>query len=147
MTDRTIKASRIRRPLMLLAVFLVLGAACLGAVAYTASAGSPGTDATEAGLSYSRTVMQWIHGPSIVHTRAISLAALPALLPHLTTPALRDDVNTSDLIRHFGPRRQVEVMVLSGTYNSLPPDEGVNIQGEVILLVDRKTNKVLFLTD
>ncbi len=138
---------RLRGPLILLAVCAVLGCILLVALAYSASAGTSESAPTRAGLIYANNVMVWIHQPVIVHTRNAELGALPSILPSLTNTALRQNVNTADLIRRFGAHRRVQVLVLSGMYNSLPPDEGVNIQGEVIVLTDLKTDKVLFLTD
>jgi hypothetical protein len=126
----------------------VLGCIVLAFVAYSVFAGSSGSsNATQAGLRYARAEMVWTHGPSIAHERTGATGALPALLPALANTRLRKDVNTADLIRRYGPNRKVDIIVLSGVYNSLPPDEGVDVQGEVLVLVDAQTNRVLFLTD
>jgi hypothetical protein len=124
-------------------------AACIvpAYVAYSHFAGSSGgSAATQAALQYARTEMVWIQGPSVGHERTATMGALPALLRTLASTSLRQDVNTADLIRRYGPHRPVDIIVLSGVYNSLPPDEGVNVQGEVLLLVDPRTDRVLFLT-
>jgi hypothetical protein len=135
-----------RRRLLLLCIGV---AACivLAYVAHSIFAGSSGgSAATQAGLHYARTEMVWIHGPSIALERTATMGALPALLRTLPSTSLRQDVNTTDLIRRYGPHRPVDVIVLSGVYNSLPPDEGVNVQGESLVLVDPRTDRVLFLT-
>ena len=123
-------------------------AACIVlAVALHATRGASSPDgAAQAGLHYARTEMVWTEGPVIARRQAGTRGALPALLPRLVTTTLRHDVNTSDLIRRFGPGRPVEILVLSGVYNSLPPDEGVDVQGEALVLVDPRTRRVLFLT-
>jgi hypothetical protein len=138
--------SRRSRALLLLSIG-VLACVALAFVGYTAFAGSSGSNkATQAGLAYARSEMVWIHGPSIVHARTGTIGDLPALLPSMANTTLRQDVNTRDLIRQYGPERKVDIIVLSGVYNSLPPDEGVNVQGEALVLVDVENNKVLFLT-
>jgi hypothetical protein len=136
-----------RRGWVLLLCIGVLGCILLGFVAYSALAGSSGgSPATQAALRYARAEMVWLHGPTIVHERTATLGELPALLPSLANTTLRKDVNTADLIRQYGPNKKVDIVVLSGVYNSLPPDEGVDVQGEVLVLVDAQTNRVLFLT-
>jgi len=135
-----------RRRLLLLSVGV---AACivLAYVAYAIFAGSSGgSAATRAGLQYARTEMEWVQGPSIAFERTATIGALPAQLRTMASTSLRKDVNTAGLIRHYGPRRPIDVIILSGVYNSLPPDEGVNVQGEVLVLVDPRTDRVLFLT-
>jgi hypothetical protein len=135
-----------RRRLLLLSVGV---AACivLAYVAYSAFAGSSGRSAAaQAALRYARTEMVWIQGPSIAYERTATMGALPALLRTVASTSLRKDVNTADLIRRYGPHRRIDIIVLSGVYNSLPPDEGVNVQGEVLVLVDPRTDRVLFLT-
>jgi hypothetical protein len=140
-------SSRRRSRVFLLLSIGVLACIVLAFVAYTAFAGSSGnSNATQAGLRYARAEMVWIHGPSIVHARTGTIGDLPALLPGMANTTLRQDVNTRDLIRQYGPKRKVDMIVLSGVYNSLPPDEGVDVQGEALVLVDVKSDKVLFLT-
>jgi hypothetical protein len=135
-----------RRQILLLSIG-VPACVVLAYVAFSVFAGSPGESAaTQAGLQYARSEMVWTHGPSITHARTGTTGALPVLLRSLANTTLRQDVNTRDLIRQYGPRRKVDIIVLSGVYNSLPPDEGVDVQGEALVLVDVKTNKVLFLT-
>ncbi len=125
----------------------VVGSVLLALAAFALVDRSSGrSDATQAGLQYARSEMVWTHGPSIAHQRAGTVGELPALLPLLAGATLRHDVNTAGLIRQYGPNRQVDILVLSGVYNSLPPDEGVNVQGEALVLVDPQTNRVLFLT-
>jgi hypothetical protein len=136
-----------KRPRVLLLSIGVLACVALVFVAYRAFAGAPaGSKAAQAGLRYARAEMVWTHGPSVVHARVGTIGDLPTLLPSLANTTLRQDVNTRDLIRQYGPRRKVDIIVLSGVYNSLPPDEGVNVQGEALVLVDVESNKVLFLT-
>lgn len=137
---------RHRRSRVLLLSVGVLVCIGLAWVAYSAFFGSSGgSNATQAGLRYARAEMVWTHGPSVAHQRTGTTGMLPALLPALANTTLRKDVNTADLIRRYGPNRKIDIIVLSGVYNSLPPDEGVDVQGEVLVLVDARTNRVLFL--
>lgn len=140
------KRSRRRRLLLPLSIGVPAGVV-LAYLAYSAFAGSAGgSTATQVGLRYARAEMVWTEGPSVVHERTGAMGELPALLAALATTTLRQDVNTTDLIRRYGPHRKVDIIVLSGVYNSLPPDEGVDVRGEVLVLVDAQTNRVLFLT-
>jgi hypothetical protein len=138
--------SRGRRRFLLLSSGVAVCIVLVYVVHSTVAGSSGGSAATQAGLQYARTEMVWIHGPSIAHERTATMGALPALLRTLASTSLRKDVNTADLIRRYGPHRRIDIIVLSGVYNSLPPDEGVNVQGEVLILVDPQTDRVLFLT-
>jgi hypothetical protein len=131
----------------LLAPIALIVCAVVAWLAFSASAGSSTSAATQAGLSYARENMEWQSGPSVVQARTARVGELPGLLPKLLDTTLRRDVNMTDLVRHYGADRQVDAVVLTGVYNTLPPDEGLNIRGEVLALVDVKTNRVLFLTD
>lgn len=135
-----------RRWALPLSIALAAGIA-LAYLAYSAFAGSPGRSvAAQAALRYVGTEMVWTQGPTITQERTGTMGALPRLLPTMASTSLRKDVNTADLIRRFGPNRPIDIIVLSGVYNSLPPDEGVNVRGEALVLVDPRTDRVLFLT-
>ena len=130
-------------------LLLLLGAVicvALAFLAYLHVSSSPAGTAGDAALRYARTEMVWTHGPSVLHERAATMGALPALLPRLANVMLRNDVNAADLIRRFGAGRKIDIVVLTGVYNSLPPDEGVDVQGEVLVLLDPSTERLLFLT-
>ena len=90
--------------------------------------------------------MAWERGPTVAWSRLVRLGELDAALQpvHL---AGRHDVNTVDLIHRYGKERQVDLVVLQGRFNTLPPDEGVNVNGEVVVLVDMKTRHVILMTD
>lgn len=117
-------------------------------IGYWTFAGSPAPDrATQAGMAYARQTVVWIHGPTVQRVRVVPMRDLAATLRTTSDTALRHDVDTTSLVREYGPAHRVEVIVLAGTYNSLPPDEGVDVQGDVLVVVDKETNRVLFLTD
>ena len=130
----------------LLLPFGVLVCIVFAILIYRHLSGSPAGTAGDAALRYARKEMVWTHGPSILHERAATMGALPSLLPRLASATLRNDVNAADLIRRFGPGRKIDIIVLTGVYNSLPPDEGVNVQGEALVLLDPSTDRLLFLT-
>ncbi len=89
--------------------------------------------------------MIWLHGPTLQSSKIVPIAQITAVLAR--TPSLRHNINTSDLQRRFGPAHRLAVVILNGTYNSLPPDEGVNLTANVVVLLDVPDNRVLLLTD
>jgi hypothetical protein len=117
------------------------------AYAYSALTTSRQLHATAVGLSYARGYMSWSYGPTVQSARIIPLKQLESALRTSVPTTVRQDVDVPGLVRHYGANRQVDLVVLSGTYNSLPPDEGVMVTGDVVELVDARTNKVLLLTD
>jgi hypothetical protein len=102
--------------------------------------------ARQAALRYATHVMVWSSGPSVTESRLIRFRDLQAALKTVT-PRLRADVNVPDLLSQYGPNRKVEMVILSGTYDSLPPGEGVELHGEVLVLINPKTNHPLYLMD
>ena len=91
--------------------------------------------------------MLWNSGPRVRSAQVLPLRLLPRDLASSVSASVRQHVNVPDLLRRYGPNRQVVLVVLYGVYNSLPPDEGVEIRGDAITLVDPKTNRVLLLMD
>jgi len=96
--------------------------------------------------NYGRQEVVWSQGPSIESKRVVPLSRLSAALASAVPAATGQNVGTAALEKRYGPRRRVAMVVLRGTYNSLPPDEGVNVSGDVVILVDVKTDRVLVLT-
>jgi hypothetical protein len=90
--------------------------------------------------------MVWTHGPGVQSVQTVPLAQLPDAMRPLPS-SVRDNVNVSDLLRRFGRRERVAVVIMTGTYNSLPPDEGVDVKGQVVALVDTRDDRVILLTD
>ena len=137
-----------RRSIRLLVplLILLLGAG-LAWFVVSASATSSQNRAGAAAMSYARTTMVWSSGPGVHSVQVVPLRNLAATLRASAPSALQQDVNVADLIRRVGPDRRVALVLLSGTYNTLPPDEGVIVNGEVAAIVDLKTNRVLLLTD
>jgi hypothetical protein len=141
----TFRSRRALAALLIIAIALV-AAVILGIDIAQSVSVSAQQRATQTGLDYSRTTMVWGKGPSVASSRIVALDNL--------NPALRSvhligghDINTADLIRQYGAKRQVDLVVLHGTFNTLAPDEGVNITSDVVVLVDMKTRHVLFMND
>jgi hypothetical protein len=61
-------------------------------------------------------------------------------------PPTQHDVNVPDLIHRYGANRSVDMVVVHGVFNSLPPDEGVVVRGTVVVLVDARSTRVLLMT-
>ncbi len=139
------RSSRLPLAFALIVLGLVVG---VGLLWYGLSPSSPPLNsATQAGLVYSRDYMLWKSGPRVRSAQVLPLRLLPRALAASVSVSVRRHVNVRDLLRRYGPNRQVALIVLYGVYNSLPPDEGVEIRGDAITLVDPKTNRVLLLMD
>lgn len=134
---------------MRLLLALLLAAVLIGAGFWWVRAAFPSESnrAGQAALAYAKQTTVWVSGPSVQSVSLMRLAQLDAGLRRTVSPRVRSDVNVHDLIRSYGPNRQVALVVLSGVYNSLPPDEGVVAHGVMVSVVDARTNRVLLLTD
>lgn len=132
----------------LLGVFIAL-ALCVGLLWFLRAASAPSEEsrAGQTAASYSQQQMVWTSGPTVSSVHILALRHLRPALAASVPSQLRQDVNLGDLERRYGANRQVALVVLSGVYNSLPPDEGVNINGKVVVLVDVRTNRVLLVTN
>jgi hypothetical protein len=135
--------SRLLLPTVLLALCLVAGAVLL-TVQVEGSTPSSVQRATQAGLLDARTTMVWESGPVVQSSRVIRLGQLGQYVRILGTP-VRNDVSVSSLIRQYRADRPVDFVVLFGKYNTLPPDEGVDVHGQALALVDMKTDTTLYL--
>lgn len=138
-----------RRPLILIPVLLVAAIAAVFAMLWGAGViGTAQSDrAGAAALAYAHARTLWTSGPTIRSVRVVPLDELKAALSGRVPAHVAQDVNVSDLIARYGPKHRVALVVLSGSYNSLPPDEGVPVTGDVVALVDQPSNRVLLLTD
>lgn len=129
-----------------LALVLIATGLVLAWVSLAAAPATAGSRALQAGESYGRQEVVWSQGPSIQTRRVVPVSGLAAALASAVPPTTRQSVDTVSLERRYGPQRQIAMIVLRGTYNSLPPDEGVNISGDVVVLVDVTTKRILLLT-
>ncbi|HLJ67286.1 MAG TPA: hypothetical protein VKX16_07980 [Chloroflexota bacterium] len=127
----------------LLALALIAGGALLLVLA-TRGSSAPSPLAQDA-LAYGRHEMVWQTGPVLQSIRVIALRDLGPALSAAVPARVRQDVNVPDLIRRFGANRRVGLAILRGTFNSLPPDEGIVLTGDAVVLVDAKTGKGLYV--
>jgi hypothetical protein len=136
--------SRLTAPVLLIAASVLAGAIILGVQAAQSGVESAQQRATQTALTYSKNTMVWEKGPSVQSSRVIPLNHLAAHVKTLKG-TVRHDVNTGSLIQRFGAARAVDFVVLYGKFNTLPPDEGVDVYAQVLVLVDMRTRHVLFM--
>lgn len=137
-----------RRRLIALALLgaIVLGAAAVWVVGVTA-APSPSQRAGEIARSYATRTTIWNRGPTVRKVIITGVRDLPAALRRTVSSRVADDVDVPDLERRVGAHRQVALVVLHGIFNTLPPDEGIVVNSDMVAVVDMSTKRVLLLTD
>jgi len=129
--------------IVLVAAFLVIAFVVL----------RPGTTSSatqrfdQTALRYADSQIVWNQGPRVAGTSILPLRRLAGTLKQTVHRHVAQDVNVSDLVRRFGRNRQVALVVLSGDFNSLPPDEGVVFNGQIVVLVDTAHNEAFYLMD
>ncbi|HEX8917064.1 MAG TPA: hypothetical protein VF898_01050 [Chloroflexota bacterium] len=127
--------------LLLLALIAVLAF-----VIWQSSRGPSAADqAQNAALSYARSYMAWSSGPQVQSLHIVPLRDVEQTVRAYVRVPYRD-VKIGDLLAHHNPARRIAVVDLHGVFNTLPPDEGVVAPGDVLVLVDAGTDKVLLLT-
>lgn len=136
----------LRRRLLIPVVALVLIATPLLWLALSSRASGGESPDASAALAYARQQMVWIQGPHVRSVHTVPLNRLEGALAAYAPPNIRNDVNVSELVHRYGPRLDVAVVMLSGDFNSLPPDEGVVLH-DAIVLVNARTHGAFFLTD
>jgi hypothetical protein len=136
-----------RSPWIALLLILVATGAAIVWVTYAASASSPQSRASQAALAYAGRYMTWSRGPHVDSVHIVPLRRLSAILATAATPTLRKDVNVGELVRRYGLNSRVALVILSGTYYSLPPDEGVYVTGEAAVLMRAGSDRVILLTN
>src|SRR5947209_106334 len=124
-TPRDRDRKRLAAALLIIGGVLVL-AVIVGFEVVHSMSGGKQQQATQTALAYSRRTMAWNSGPAVASSRVVTLSALDTAL-QLVHLIGRHDVNTADLIHRYGKDRRVNLVVLHGTFNTLPPDEGVNV--------------------
>jgi hypothetical protein len=82
----------------------------------------------------------------VVSIHTFPLRRLSRALASYAPPRVVPDVNVPDLVRRFGPNLQAGLVVLHGSFNSLPPGEGITLH-DAIVLVNVRTKKGIFLMD
>jgi hypothetical protein len=130
----------------LLLVILVGGSVALFLYDFPVSGSSP-NPTEQAALSYARQQMVWNSGPTVQSVHVVRLGKIePVLAANLPAHVVKD-ITVSDLIQRFGAHRQVAVVVLSGVFNTLPPDEGIVVHGNAVVLVDVRTQRAIYIND
>jgi len=134
------------RPSYVAGLFLLALIAVLAFVIWQSSRGPTSADrAQSAALSYSRNYMAWSSGPQVQNVHIVPLREVERTVRVYVHVPYRD-VKLGGLLTQYSPQRSIAVVDLHGVFNSLPPDEGVVAPGDVVVLVDVKTDKVLLLT-
>jgi hypothetical protein len=137
---------RLRLAALALLGVIVLTAAVIWVTNVTA-APSASQRAGEIARSYAARTTLWDRGPTVTDVRITRLSELEAQLRRRVTPQLASDVNVGDLQHRFGHNRVVALVILHGTFNTLPPGEGVTVTSDMVAVVDMRTHQVLLLTD
>jgi hypothetical protein len=101
---------------------------------------------TVAALRYAQGQIVWTKGPEVRSAHTVRLRELRSALHAYAPGRVGRDVNVGALIRQYGPNFRVGLVLLSGDFNSLPPDEGVTLH-DVVVLVAIRSNTAFFLTD
>jgi hypothetical protein len=138
--------SRLTPPLVLIAACIVAGLVVLGVQAAQSGTESAQQRATQVALQHGRNTMVWETGPTVQSSRELPLSGLAAAVKTLKG-TVRHDVNAGELVHQYGAARKVDFVVLYGKFNTLPPNEGVDLYAQVLVLVDMKTQRVLFMQD
>jgi hypothetical protein len=136
--------------LRLVALALLGGIVIAAAVVWFGNVTAAPSAAQRAGniaRRYAARTTLWNSGPTVTGVRIVRLSRLGATLHGAVTTQLADDVNVTDLQRRVGKNRQVAMVILHGTFNTLPPAEGVTVTGNMVAIVDMPTHHVLLLTE
>lgn len=137
---------RLRLLALALLGVIVLAAAVVWVENVTA-APSASQRAGDTARRYAARTTLWNSGPTVTKVQIVPLTGLARALHRSVTLQVADDVNVSDLQRRFGRRHQVALVVLHGVFNTLPPAEGVTVTGNMVAIVDLRTQRVLLLTE
>jgi hypothetical protein len=116
-------------------------------VVFGAARTSPQDQVAQQGLSYAQQKMVWTSGPMIRIVQEVTAGTLEAALRRSVSSPVRANVNVPDLVRRYGRHHRFVLVILHGTYNSLPPDEGVEVLGDMVELVDEQSRRVVLLTN
>jgi len=99
-----------------------------------------------AAVSYSRQQIIWDSGPTVQNEHVVPMRQLSRTLLAYAPRHVALDVNIPALLKQYGPGYRVAVVVLHGSFNSLPPQEGLPVHDAVVLL-NARTLKGVFLMD
>lgn len=132
---------------LVLPVAVLVLALFAGLTIYRATQNNEANLAGQTAQNYASSTTSWISGPTVRSVRIVQVRDLTSALRTMVPPGIAADVNVGDLAHRVGARHRVALVVLYGVHNSLPPDEGVNVNGDVVAVVDTTGNRVLVLTD
>jgi hypothetical protein len=118
----------------------------LGALAISSLNSSAPDPVARAAVAYSEQQIIWDTGPTVQSVHVFPLRQLGQELNAYAPARVVPDVNVADLLRRYGPNLQVGLVVLHGSFNSLPPGEGITLH-DAIVLVNARTKKGFFLMD
>lgn len=142
-------ASR-RSPRLAWAVILlsVVVVAAVAVVLITTFIGGGSSDTPgQIALRDARTQLVWNRGPFLKGTYPTTMADLQRTLDRYLPAHVAQDVDVAELRKTYGPTRRIDVVALTGVFNTLPPDEGVTAPGTVVALVDPLRKHVILVTD
>jgi hypothetical protein len=128
----------------IIALFLIC--VPLAALAVSSLGSSSPDPLAQAAVAYARQQIIWDSGPTVTSVHVFPLRQLRQNLDAHAPPRVTADVNVSDLLRRYGPNVQTALVVLHGSFNSLPPGEGVTLHDAIVLL-NARTKKGFFLMD
>ena len=96
------------------------------------------------GQSYAKQTMVWNKGPVLQGTYPIRMGDLARALRAHVPASVDNRVPIQALIKQYGVKPRIDLVVLTGVFNTLPPDEGVTEPGTAIVLVDAVTEACAF---
>jgi hypothetical protein len=102
--------------------------------------------AADAAVTYGRTQMVWDRGPRAASSHIVPMRDVTAAVTQYASPGIASHFNARVLVRQYGPDHRVAVVVLTGSFNSLPPDEGVTLT-MAVALVDVPSGRVILVID
>lgn len=105
---------------------------------------SPG----QVAMSYARRTLQWNQGPYLKGTYPTTMGSLESTMKRHQVPKhVMQDVNVQRLLQQYAPTLKVDLVVLTGVFDTLPPDEGITGPGTMVALVDPRQHRVLYVMD
>lgn len=140
------KAVRLTRLIVFLSVLIPITIGFWLLMAQNGGGKTPQTSGQIA-LAYTRSNLHWIRGPYVQATYPTTVGRLQQTLYRHVPIRVVQDVNVRQLVRKYGSKPKVDLVVLTGVFNSLPPNVGVTGPGTVVALVDPVRRRVFFVTD
>jgi hypothetical protein len=136
----------VSRPGVWIAGGMLVVALLAGFLMAIRASSASGSIESRAALQYAASQMSWQSTPTVKLVQNGRIANLSSMLLRHVPEAVATGVNVPDLKRLYGAQTPITLVVLQGSYNSLPPDEGITSNSDVISIVRRGTRHVLLLT-